>query len=140
MDTKQKRDVFLGGSYTVEAAFLVPIILGIFFAWLFQLFYLHDQVIINGMLKEAVVGREETLSSSDGEVQAGIQSHLWLMDIVSFQVKRDITKTKYVLRSEAVWNIPVMKPFLKRRFVYQTDVETVGKHPERYVRLREKGG
>ena len=34
------------GSYTVEAAFIVPVVLGILYGWMFQLFYLHDQVVI----------------------------------------------------------------------------------------------
>ena len=37
------------GSYTVEAAFIVPMVLGIMYAWMFQLFYLHDQMVMDGM-------------------------------------------------------------------------------------------
>ena len=173
MNKQGNRAAFLvAGSYTVEAAFVIPMILGIFFAWLFQLFYLHDQVIINGMLQEAAIEREEASGSSGQDVddrddiseirgesdgsQSGsiesvnseeysqeqrdrIQSHLWLMDISIFQVKKGISGTKYVLQSEATWNIPVMKRFLKNHFVYRTDVRTESVRPETYVRIRNAG-
>ena len=45
------------GSYTVEAAFIVPMVLGILYAWMFHLFYLHDQVVMDGMLQELCSGR-----------------------------------------------------------------------------------
>ena len=43
------------GSYTVEAAFIVPMVLGIMYAWMFQLFYLHDQMVMDGMLQEMIL-------------------------------------------------------------------------------------
>ena len=45
------------GSYTVEAAFIVPMVLGIMYAWMFQLFYLHDQMVMDGMLQEMIFNR-----------------------------------------------------------------------------------
>lgn len=144
MITGGKKDVFLAGSYTVEAAFLVPIIIGIFFAWLFQLFYLHDRVVINGMLQEAVIEREELIYSSakendsegDGQKKKEIQSHLWLLRIRAFHWKAGGMGGKYTLRSEAEWDIPVMKKFLKSHVVYGVSVETGKLRPEKYVRFK----
>lgn len=165
MEKNVIRDGYLAGSYTVEAAFLVPLILGILFAWLFQLFYLHDKVVLNGMLEEMIIQREESVSdevkeeqefhwkteTGDGmEEEKGqkenwsqfdererIQSHLWMMRIDSFQENRGITNTKYVLRSSATWNIPVMDIFLKNYFVCEVSEEINHIHPENWVRLNE---
>ena len=56
------------GSYTVEAAFIVPVVLGILYGWMFQLFYLHDQVVIDGMLQEMVVLRQEKKECGEQEI------------------------------------------------------------------------
>lgn len=166
MKNKGNNHRFLAGSYTVEAAFLIPMILGIASAWMFQLFYLHDQAVISGMLLEAVMqedtftgegygGREEEEggggeSGEDGLGYEGngerlgdseketIQSRLWLLRIYSFRRRKGVQGVKYVLRSEAAWDIPVMKRFLKNHFIYCADVEAGKLRPETFVRLKGK--
>lgn len=146
---RRKKDAFLAGSYTVEAAFLVPIIIGIFFAWLFQLFYLHDEIVMNGMLKEAVIEREENAHSGekgdsteweDRQKGKEIQSHLWMMKIQSFQWRKEVIGGKYMLRSKVEWDIPIMKRFIKSYFAYCVSVESTNLRPEQSVRLTGKEG
>lgn len=128
-------DFYADGSYTVEAAFLVPMILGIVFAWIFMIFYLHDQVVICGLMQEAAVSEREVLytgdekgrgTETDGEesfvtslengtergIQDRIQSYLWLVRSESVQRKKGPLRTKLVFRGTAAWNIPIMHGFL----------------------------
>lgn len=144
MRLKAVKANLLEGSYTVEAAFLVPIILGIFFAWLFQLFYFHDTVIIDGMLMETVVHQEEAyrgkgdeVEFEKGRVQKQIQRHLWLMDIRSIREKKGVAGAEYILWSEATWNIPVMKYFLGNHFTYKKSIKIKYFHPESLLRAKK---
>ena len=71
------------GSYTVEAAFIVPVVLGILYGWMFQLFYLHDQVVIDGMLQEMVVLRQEKKECGEQEIdrwREKLQEALWSLN------------------------------------------------------------
>jgi len=43
------------GSYTVEAVFVVPIILGLIFAMIYVIFYLHDKAVVYCNMQQAVV-------------------------------------------------------------------------------------
>ncbi len=131
-----RRDgLYSDGSYTVEAAFLVPMILGIVFAWIFMIFYLHDQVVICGLLQEAAVSEKEIWNKGDGkgkvtkadngelyekalgndtenERQDRIQSYLWIVQAESIQKKKGPLRTKLVFRGTAGCNIPIMNHFL----------------------------
>lgn len=161
MNKKTRANRFLAaGSYTVEAAWIIPLILGIVFAWLFQLFYLHDQVVLNGMLKQKAFqeeifpeenegAREQKKIKGqelDGKQKASeeekrtveIQSRLWLLQITSFREKQEILQRRYIVTAKATWKIPVMQRFLKNHFTYQTDVVMKESPPDTLLRL--KGG
>lgn len=130
-----RRDrLYAEGSYTVEAAFLIPLILGIFFAWIFLIFYLHDQVIVRGLLEEEAVSqkrvwekretgekwqavrkgkwKDENNGLIQGSIQENIQSFLWVVQADSVQKKKGPLRTKYVFRGKAYWNIPIVNQFL----------------------------
>lgn len=51
------------GSYTVEAAFVIPIVLGVVFVLLYALFWAHDQCVLqaniqNGLIQYSDIGEE----------------------------------------------------------------------------------
>jgi hypothetical protein len=132
------------GSYTIEAAFLVPIILGILYAWMFQLFYLRDEVVMNGMLAEMIVQMQ---INRDGEGEydeeakrQALQSCLWIARIMSLQQKNNTLETKYKLEAKATWNIPVMEMFLGAHFTSSQTQYIENIHPEKLHRLAGKDG
>lgn len=148
-----RKNLVLGGSYTVEAAFIMPLIIGIIFAWLFQLFYLHDLAILDGMLKEAVIQKveekEKQTNQKSGEsqyVQGGqelnqsirekLQSHLWIMEITSIKRKEGIFQTKYKVCAETVWRIPVLNGFLGNHFTCKLSDTYYHMHPETMLRFQ----
>lgn len=131
----KKRRCYMDGSYTVEAAFLIPMILGIVYAWIFMIFYLHDQVVACGLLQEAAISQKEIwnqkrqkqgtietslgkwygdLSGNNGqnELQEQIQPYLWVVQSEPVRKKKGPLCTKFVLKGKASWNIPVMHNFL----------------------------
>ena len=53
------------GSYTVEAAFVIPIVLGVVFVLLYALFWVHDQCVLQANIQN--VEAHFAAKSLDGE-------------------------------------------------------------------------
>lgn len=60
----------ISGNYTVEAAFIVPMILGIVFAVMYMLFFLHDKVVLQENLRTVVLSIAQNENVSAGNVDA----------------------------------------------------------------------
>lgn len=148
-----KRNLVLGGSYTIEAAFIMPLIIGILFAWLFQLFYLHDLAVLDGMLKEAVIQEVEEKEKQTNQknkesqyareekklnqsIQEILQSHLWIMKITLINRKKELFQTKYKVCAETEWRIPVLNGFLGNHFTCKLSDDYFHIHPEKMLRLQ----
>ena len=58
----------ISGNYTVEAAFIVPMILGIVFAIMYMLFFLHDKVVLQENLRTVVLSVAQSENVSGGNV------------------------------------------------------------------------
>lgn len=127
------------GSYTVEAAFIVPVVLGIFYGWMFQLFYLHDQVVMDGMLQEIVVLRQEKKDCGQQEMdewREKLQEALWIARVDDFQLQKDSLCTRGKISASAVWKIPVMQSFLGSCF-RSSVAETISSvQPETALRIK----
>ena len=85
IDLPNRSASFLPGSFTVESALLVPLILGVFFLMLYAASHVHAQTVFTGAACErAVTGSEFTpfvflthelsLSQSDLENERSVQS------------------------------------------------------------------
>lgn len=138
---------FWDGSYTVEAAFVVPLILGIVYAWMFQLFFLHDQVVMAGMLQEIVIREQEMTeqgktidAQTKREWQRTIQTQLWTASIRRMSLKEGKIQTTGKIRMEAAWDIPVMEYFLGNHFKSDMVQKLPVVHPETVLRIKDEEG
>ena len=48
------------GSYTVEAAFVIPIVLGVVFVLLYALFWVHDQCVLQANIQNGLIQYSDT--------------------------------------------------------------------------------
>lgn len=129
------------GSYTVEAAFIVPVVLGILYGWMFQLFYLHDQVVMDGMLQEIVVLRQEMKECGEQEMndwKEKLQEALWIAQVDGFQLQKDSLCVKGKISASAVWRIPVMQQFLGNHFQSSVTRTISSVQPETVLRIKGK--
>ena len=134
----KQRKKMLRGSYTLEAVFIVPIILGLIFAMIYIIFYLHDKAVVYGNMHQAVVhiatGRK-TYNSNE-EWQQDIQENLWIFQVVSGEVNKD----KLYIKSEAVaecsLNIPVIGYFIDSKQEIRAEDKYLAIHPEFIVRTK----
>lgn len=108
---------YLRGSYSVEAALIVPIIFGMLFAMLYVLFFLHDKAVLYGNMNRelTLVCEGEREYTSDMEWQKAMQENLWILRVD----KGKLSKGKLQVSGSAVacseWDIPVMGNFLSRK-------------------------
>ncbi len=134
---KRKRKGEWEGSYTIEAVFVVPLILGIIFAWMFEMFYFHDRVVLGGILQEQLINK--TVSRQEVPVeklQNQLQKKLWLLEITSLKEKERMGKNTYRARARSSWNIPVMGYFLKGILDFYEERSCYSKQPDYRIRFR----
>lgn len=137
-DRKRALDWKWSGSYTVEAAFVVPIILGILFAWMFEVFYFHDQVVLSGMMQQQVIKKAGNMQEySTEEIKKELQGKLWLLEILSVKERKKLGKVNYGVQAAVTWDIPIMKDFLKGAVNYQRKWSCYNTPPDYLLRFQE---
>lgn len=104
---------WLQGSYTVEAAFVVPVILGILFALLYFLFYEHDKVVLYGNVKRGVLASaQEGQLPDDMQWKKSLQENLWMATVSEGSVSKTAMHVKGSGEAQMKLVIPVMELFL----------------------------
>lgn len=127
------------GSYAIEAAFVVPIILGIIFAMIYMLYYLHDKNIVYANMQKAVVSVAEGKKDykSDKEWQQDMQENLWIFKIKSGGISKDKLYIKSDVQAECDLSIPVMNYFLKSKQQIGIEDKYLVVHPEYMIRVKD---
>lgn len=102
----------LEGSYTVEAAFLVPIVLGIVFTLLYTLFILHDRAILQGNINELLQQEIAGENKEQTVCRSVLEEGLWCMEIKECSFQKKKWKKKVTALAQSKWNIPVLAYFM----------------------------
>lgn len=123
------------GSYTVEAAFLMPLILGIVFVLLYTLFILHDRVILQANINNMLLQEAEKEEKETVEEQAFLENGLWCMRLTEYSVKKRQGRVTGRIRAEAEWTVPVLSYFLNQKQCYFLEKEYSTLHPEMVMRF-----
>lgn len=140
----------VSANYTVEAAFIVPMILGIIFAMIYMLFFLHDKVILQENIRYSVICLAEGGESSKGTAgnkednkkisKREISKNLRVFNITN--VNCDIGKIYIKVEVKAVSkiDIPVVGYFMKRTKKICLKTKYLKIKPDVMVRYRQKSG
>ena len=146
MEVGKKRKMIkkydISGNYTVEAAFIVPMILGIVFAIMYMLFFLHDKVVLQENLRtvvlsaaqnENVSGRNVVTDNLAEKIEKSAESSLGKKVNTVTGYKEKVSKNLIVLKVKnadcnvgikyvtakanavANMNIPVIAYFMKKK-------------------------
>ena len=144
MQQKEKKQSFRNyvwkwkGSYTLEAVFVIPLVLGIIFAWMFELFYFHDRVVLDGIMQQNLMEKVGKIQEySTVEIQKELEKKLWLLEISSLKEKESLGKCKYQMKVQVAWDIPVMREFLNGLLHFQKEWSCYSTQPDYLYRLRE---
>ena len=143
----RKREIKLeeNGSYTVEAAFIVPIVLGIAFLILYTLFLQHDRVILQANLDNTLFLTAEGDDNCKQECQNYLQKSLWCMEIQEAELSDGMVWIQGNVEAEAFWKVPVLTYFIngKQKLSLSESYSVI--QPEEIIRyganfMKEEGG
>ncbi|MCI9078340.1 MAG: pilus assembly protein [Lachnospiraceae bacterium] len=127
------------GSYTLEAIFIIPIVLGLIFAMIYVIFYLHDKTVFYCNMQQAVVhiAEDKKEYKDDEEWQQDMQENLWIFRVVSGTVNKDKLYIKPEATAECNINIPIIGYFIDSKQEIKTDGKYLAIHPEFIVRTKD---
>ena len=99
-------------SFTVEAVFVMPILLGIAFMLMYVMFILHDRVVLHGNFLYALCRVAED-KEEQKNCEGMISKSLWSAKIESVRIERKSDKVCGEVHGKLVLKIPVMSFFIK---------------------------
>ena len=126
-------------SYTVEAAFVITIILGIFFALRSFLFFEHDKVLLYANMKQEVIclAKDQRDMPDDIQWRKQLQKNLWMAKVDSGSVSRTAMQVKGSGKAQMNLKIPVMEYFLNRQQTIQWSYQYDHWQPEQILRQKD---
>lgn len=126
------------GSFTVEASFVVPILLGILFVILYLLFLFHDRILVQENGCEALYSMAEgALPASRDSMRAKVEEGLWVLQVKKVKVSKTHKAIRGTVEAQARWNIPIMTFFLNGLQEISWSQEVSCTHPEEVMRWKK---
>ena len=107
----------VSGTYTVEAAFIVPMLCGIIFAYMMLVFYLRDYVVLHGRIMEAAVcmAEEENSTEYAENWQEMMQKGLWMLQVTDGKIVESKSSVKASIQAEIGWNVSVLQNYFNSK-------------------------
>ena len=116
MGKNSRHKLYLEGSITVEAAFIVPILLGIIFMIIFVLFLFHDRIVLQENANRALYCMAEgTISADSIAMRKETENALWAVRVKNIKIAKKRGKISGKVEAETKWDIPIIKMFLNER-------------------------
>ncbi len=136
---KKQNKSYASGSYTVEAAFIVPMLLGIFFVILYVLFLLHDKAVLQANLQNVLyLLAEEQISCQQEEYERYLEQSLWLMEVTESEIKKGGLSFSGKVTAEAELNIPVLSFFMAKSQKVEMAEECRKLQPEQIKGIKKR--
>lgn len=112
---KKRNHRVLAGSYTVEAAVLLPVLLAVIIALMQICFTLHDRAVIRGILELSALQTVEGCSGADADVvlhnaafvPEELERQLLITSITDAEIYKTRTGAKVLVRMEAKRLVPL---------------------------------
>lgn len=120
---------------TVEAVFIVPVLLGLVFMILYVLFLFHDRIVLQQSGRQALCSMADgTLEADRRMMQKEMEDVLWMMEIRKAQVTKKRRVITAIVTAQAKWEIPVMNYFMneKQEICWTQKISCV--HPEEVMK------
>ena len=130
---------FAMGSYTLEAAFVFPVVLGICFAILYSIFFYHDKAMLESNLQRILLLEAEGKSLNQTQKREYLQQQLWLFACQENDTKKGKLYIKGNVTATASLHIPLLTFFLEENQRISLSEKYSLIHPASYQRYRKKG-
>ena len=125
------------GSYTVEAAFIVPIILGLVFVILYTMFLLHDKAMLQANLDNVIFLLAEGEKIEKQEYDTYLSHAVWFADIQQIKVKNGKMAVSGTVKASVNLDIPVLTYFVKGKQEFTLSESYYKIQPELIIRYGE---
>ena len=129
------------GSYTVEAAFVIPIVLGVVFVLLYALFWVHDQCVLQANIQNGLIQYSDTGEElpTNEEWKRTLQQNLWMGNVTETAISHKRTVWRGQAKLESVWQNDLTAIFFadSQNSVYCLEWDE--QQPSDIVRFRRKG-
>ncbi|MFG6395649.1 MAG: pilus assembly protein [Lachnospiraceae bacterium] len=126
------------GSYTIEAVFVVPVVLGLVFAMIYVIYYLHDRAVIYSNMQQEVIsvaeGRKEYKNNT--RWQQDIQKNLWIFNIISGSISKGRLYIESDIKAECSLDIPVIRYFINNKQEICIEDKYLAMHPGFIIRAK----
>ncbi len=100
------------GSYTVEAAFIVPVVLGLAFVILYMLFILHDRAVLQANLDNIIFLLAEGEEIDEKEYAGRLSRALWISGLQEVKIKNGLLSVSGKVKVAANVDIPILSYFM----------------------------
>jgi len=138
----RKGRLWSGGSFTVEASFVVSMLLGIIFVILYLLFLFHDRIVVQENGCRALYSMAEgTLSADNFSMRQEAGDSLWIMRVKKATASTGVSKKGRTVKGRVVaevnWEIPVVELFMNNLQKVNWSQEVSCVHPEEVIRWKK---
>lgn len=125
------------GSYTVEAAFIVPMVLGIVFMILYLILWHHDRCVLQADLQDRVFLMAEKEKKESGPIEE-LQKKMWIMTIDKKEISSNALLIKGKVAAHSRVNIPLLTFMLYGSQKIELEETYPAKQPDEARRYRKK--
>lgn len=134
-----KRMWYQKGSYTVEAAFIVPVLLGIAFMLMYLILLFHDQMLLQGKFNDTIFCILEKTTSSEEISKQDFNKNLLVVQVEHVRFSTSLGTLQGEVSANAVWDIPVLKIFMQHMQKIQIKGKCRMEHPDHVKRYLNQG-
>lgn len=124
-------------SFTVEAVFIMPILLGIVFLLMYVMFILHDRIVLQGNFLYALCQVAEN-KEERYDCEKLLSKALWAAKVEKIKIERNERKVYGEVRGKLSLKIPVMSFFIKEIQYISCSGEYYFIQPEQMILIKEK--
>lgn len=128
------------GSYTVEAAFVVPVILGIIFIIMYVTMVFHDKMLLQANLNKVLIQTaNKDIAAKTYNYKMRLSENLWIMEVEEAEVTKEMLQYRAGVYAEATVSIPVLSYFMNGKQEAKIE-ETYGSLRPEIVKRRKGHG
>lgn len=135
----EKCKYFAAGSYTLEAAFVFPVVLGICFAILYSIFFYHDRAVLQSNMEQILLLEAGGESLNEAQKKEYLQQRLWIFSCQENEIKRKKRYVKGNVTATVSLHIPLLTFFLEEYQNISLSQKYPLIHPASYQRYRKNG-
>lgn len=122
------------GSYTVEAVFVVPIVVSMVFVIFYVLFLLHDKVMLQANLENLVFSLIEKNEISENEYEEYLLTGVWLVQLKKVTIQDKKMYVKGAAKGEVNMEIPIFGDLLGKKQIVEVSEKYYKIQPEEILR------